>query len=210
LSAAQHRRSPEATVAAASVAVPSAVDSAGAVSGPGAVSRDDGGAVAGTGVVSSPAVIEVDEYGDDFDFLTDADLQALEDQAAKTSSAVASSQLAAAAPAASQQTQNQRDVGDQHRGNSSSANGRQTPPPGSANQITGLAGSQAGRNGFDSSDRGANSGGSAVACRGGGSGREGSRAKPKQQQVTGSKRAFNGSAGRPPLSAIGPNPERGD
>ncbi|CAM9426916.1 unnamed protein product, partial [Ectocarpus sp. 12 AP-2014] len=91
----------------------------------------------------------------------------------------------------------------------SSANGRQTPSRGSANRITGLAGSQAGRNGFNSSDRVANRGGSAMACRGGGSGTEGSRAKPQQQPVAGSKREFNGSAGRPPLTAIGPNPKRG-
>lgn len=148
-----------------------------------------GGGGGGTGIV----VIEVDEYGDDFAFLTDADLQALEEEATKSSAA------------SSQQTSQQN------------TKGNMTTPgqPSLQSTSAGWTGGVHTGQGQPKAGHGQQSclkSGSAGSCasRGGGSVVHKTSTVPSRgQPMAGSKRP--GTFGtRPPLSTLGPNPQRGD
>ena len=141
-------------------------------------------------------VDEEDEYGDDFDFLTDADLQALEEQATKTA-AVCSQQAASAS---------QQHVSQPGYNSAIGTKSSQQAPP--STNWTGAGPSHSGRsntssNAGDGAEVGASTTPSRILST---SNTAGPRGAP---QAAGLKRSFNGSAGRPPLSTIGPNPKRG-
>lgn len=149
---------------------------------------------AGTNGNIITVVDEEDEYGDDFDFLTDADLQALEEQATKTA-AVCSQQAASAS---------QQHVG--QRGHNSAIGSSQPAPPyfnGTGPKPPESGASNAGSN----AGAGTKVGGATTLNRNlSALNTAGSRRPP---QAARSKRSPNGSAGRPPLSTIGPNSKRG-
>lgn len=161
-----------------------------------AASLTPGSDAGAKGSVVITVVDEEDEYGDDFDFLTDADLQALEEQATKTA-AICSQQ---AAP-------QQHDSRSGH--NFESGIGSSQPAPPTMN----WTGARSSQNGISNTSRtagtGAQVGGSATSkCAASTPNTAGSGSCGAPQAAV-SKRAFNGSAGRPPLSTIGPNPKRG-
>lgn len=168
----------------------SACDSGG--SGDGSGDSGGSGGANGGGVGSVGSVAEEDEYGDDFDFLTDADFQALEEGAAKT--------VAASSQQASQHGSRHVDLtqsdptpsqASYERAGTTSANNKRGPSP-------------------------SNAVGSSSSRKGGGSGMYSTpKASPAAAVISadfrsaGSKTA-GGIGTRPPLSALGPNPKRRD
>lgn len=159
-------------------------------------SGDGGGSGGGSGggdASGGSGVAEEDEYGDDFDFLTDADFQALEEGAAKS--------VAASSQQVSQHSSRHVDLTQSdptppqacyQRTSVTPAHSKRSTPPSNA---VGSSASRTGRGSGMYHTPKATAAATAVVS--------------SDAKSAGSKRS-GGTGTRPPLSALGPNPKRRD